>query len=186
MVPSPELPTPTVFTIPPAISPVYPTPPPVAPTAYPTPPPPVSATVYPVPPPAMPTGVSDTSSSNVYYCIPDTLPPTVLASAYAAAPEAPTLAYPTVPLVIPVPVVPPVPASSYDRGGSTESECGQEKEADRSDFRTDPVATSYQTTAGWSQSVGSGYFWGIWPTSEIKADFLRTFSVISAKSEIVL
>ncbi|XP_042415294.1 leucine-rich repeat extensin-like protein 3 [Zingiber officinale] len=137
-IPSPELSTPTVFTVPPAVPPsTYPAPPPAVPaaaypappppvpttcysapppplpsTAYPAPPSPVSATAYPTPAPAVflsGTTTYRTSSHSAY--IDPIVPPAVPAPAYAVTPGVPSSAYPAVPLVVPAPVVPSVPAA---------------------------------------------------------------------------
>ncbi|XP_042400878.1 neural Wiskott-Aldrich syndrome protein-like [Zingiber officinale] len=104
-VPSPELSTPTVFTIPPAAPPAYPAPPLAAPTAYPTPPPPVPAMAYSAPPPAVPTT----------YPAPPPVPPVP-----------PTYIDPTVPPVVPASAYPtapgvPLPACSTSSSGSVSS-----------------------------------------------------------------
>ncbi|XP_042455346.1 vegetative cell wall protein gp1-like [Zingiber officinale] len=102
-VPSPELPTPTVFTVPPAV-----------PTAYPAPPPPVPVTAYSTPPPVVPKAYLVPSpivppAAPAY--IDPAVPPVVLAPTYVEVPGVPPPAYPTVPLVVPAPVVPPVSAA---------------------------------------------------------------------------
>ncbi|XP_042437178.1 leucine-rich repeat extensin-like protein 3 [Zingiber officinale] len=123
---SPELPTPTVFTVPPTIPPetylapppavsatAYPTPPPPMPTAYPTSQPPVPATAYsvlvpevPVTPPVPPPTVPPTPTAYINLVV----QPVVPIPAYAATPGVPSPAYPAVPLVVPALVVSSIPA----------------------------------------------------------------------------
>ncbi|XP_042444080.1 leucine-rich repeat extensin-like protein 5 [Zingiber officinale] len=131
-VPSPKVPTlivpvgptPTVFTVPPAVPPAayptpppivyaaaYPTPPPAAPTEYPAPPPPVPATTYPAPAPAVPVAPYPVPPPIVPPATPtyidSAVPPVVSAPAYAA-PGVPSSAYPAVPPIALTLVVLPI------------------------------------------------------------------------------
>ncbi|XP_042443906.1 extensin-like [Zingiber officinale] len=127
---SPELPAPTVSTVPPAVpSATYSTPPPAVPaTTYPVPPPPVPAITYPTPAtlvtlapttylapaPAIPVAPYLVPPLTVPPAAPayidPVVPPVVPSSAYAAALGVRLPTYLAVPLVVPAPVVPPVPA----------------------------------------------------------------------------
>ncbi|XP_042460205.1 leucine-rich repeat extensin-like protein 2 [Zingiber officinale] len=121
----PIVPTPTIFTVPPAVPLAYPAPTPVELTTYPVPPPPL-LTAYQAPLPPVPTTYVAPASAAVVVPPPvpppikpltaptyadPAMPPKTPASFYATAPGIPPPAYAAVPPVIPALVVPSVPAA---------------------------------------------------------------------------
>ncbi|XP_042387464.1 extensin-like [Zingiber officinale] len=124
-VPTPTVPTPTVFTVPPTVPLAYPIPPPPVPMEYQAPPPPVPI-AYQAPPPLLPTAYAAPAPAAAVapppvppptvppatptYADP-AVPPMTLAPVYAAAPGMPLPAYAAVPPVILALVVLPVPAA---------------------------------------------------------------------------
>ncbi|XP_042465671.1 extensin-like [Zingiber officinale] len=120
-------PTPTVFTVPPAVPPTaYPTPPPAVPVVAYSAPPPAAPTTYPAPLPLVPAITYSAPALVVpvtpYPVPPPTVPPATptyidpavplaVAGPTYAAPGVPSPAYPAVPPIVSAPVVPPVPAA---------------------------------------------------------------------------